>query len=62
MKTETDVIDDGVKHGDLFFCPTCGAPGKIDLKTRTGAQPEFSLSIWWNQLTGWECTECWLKQ
>lgn len=62
METEQDIINSGVKHGDPFECPTCGAPGKIDLDTEAGKQPEFELSVWWNtHFIGWECSECWLK-
>lgn len=62
MKTEEDVISEGVKHGDLFICPACGAPGRIDLKTKSGEAPEFPLSVWFNSYSySWECTECWLK-
>ena len=62
METEQDVIDRGVKHGDEFECPTCGAPGRIDLETPDYRPPEFELSVWFNKhIPGWECTECWLK-
>ena len=45
--TEQDVIDKGIKHGDEFRCPTCGAPGRIDLNPFNSI-PEFELSVWWN--------------
>jgi len=59
---EKTVIRLGVRHGDFFRCPACGAPGRIDLETPPGRQPEFELSVWYNKhLPGWECSECWLK-
>lgn len=59
---ELDIIAMGVKHGDPFECPACGAPGRIDLKTPSTNPPEFELSVWYNWHTpGWECSECWLK-
>ncbi len=62
MQTEQDIINLGIKHGDSFECPTCGAPGRIDLDTPAGEAPEFELSIWFNEhKPGWECSECWLK-
>ena len=61
MQTEQDIINSGIKHGDSFECPTCGAPGRIDLNS-FNAIPEFELSVWWNSHEKrWECTECWLK-
>jgi hypothetical protein len=62
MQTEQDIINLGIKHGDLFECPACGASGRIDLDTPLREEPQFELSIWWNShIPGWECTECWLK-
>lgn len=62
MKTEEDIIREGYKHGDEFECPLCGAPGRLDIDTLAGEQPEFELSVWYNShISGWECTECWLK-
>lgn len=62
MKTLKDVIEEGIKHGDDFECPNCGAPGRIDIDTPAGTNPEFELSVWYNShIPGWECTDCWLK-
>lgn len=59
--TEQDVIDKGVKHGDGFECPTCSAPGRIDLNPFNPI-PEFEQSIWWNRREKkWECSNCYLK-
>lgn len=59
---ELDVIAMGIKHGDPIECPTCGAPGRINLKTPSGESPEFEISIWYNYHTlRWECSEYWLK-
>jgi len=56
------IIKAGLKHGDSFECPTCGAPCRIDINTPSGKEPEFELSAWYNKhIPGWECTECWLK-
>jgi len=61
MKTEQDIISEGVKHGDSFICPACGAPGVIDLGPLQ-KEPQFDHSIWYNQrMKSWECWECWLK-
>ena len=62
VKTEQDIINAGIKHGDAFVCPTCGAPGRIDITTKSGEPVEFSLSVWWNTHSkSWECSECYLK-
>ena len=46
------------KHGDLAYCPTCGALGQIDLDCKTDI-PCFENSIWWNSDDNiWECFEC----
>jgi hypothetical protein len=61
LKTKEEILKN-LKHGDPFECPTCGAPGRIDLDTPSGQEPEFDLSVWYNKYTkGWECSECWLK-
>lgn len=54
-------LSKGLKHGDKFKCPTCGAPGRIDLNSSSKIA-EFERSIWYNkQIDFWECSECWLK-
>jgi len=48
-------------HGDRTTCPTCGAPGRIDLVYNDG-RLSFNDSIWWNKFeNGWECWKCWDK-
>lgn len=60
--TEQDVIEKGIKHGDVFECPTCGAIGRIDINTPIGGKVEFDLSVWYNKtMDKWECSDCWLK-
>ena len=47
-------------HRAKVECPTCGAPGRLDLLPID----EVSLqdAVWWNRKQQhWECTECWLK-
>ena len=49
------------EHGDLAYCPTCGAPGEIDLDCRS-KKPIFKNSIWWNSYENmWECANCYDK-
>jgi len=48
-------------HGDFAHCPTCGAPGQIDLDCTT-KEPVFKNSIWWNSYESrWECSNCCYK-
>lgn len=50
-----------IEHGILTECPTCGAPGRLDLDCGS-KEFSFSDSIWWNYICNhWECYECYLK-
>ena len=52
-----------MKHGDKLDCPTCGAPGFLDIDTPSGEKlPDDKISVWFNnKLKHWECTDCMWK-
>ena len=51
------------KHGDSIDCPSCHAPGFLDIDTKKGERlPDNIISVWFNNHEkSWECTECMYK-